>query len=153
MATGVMIKLTNAPPAFRWTVEGHVGPGCPNQRDDVQLVQFSYWCLARNPAAKLTAAERAAYMKVVRGAPYSGGATDPLTIAIKTNQAARGGTQDGRISPVQNSGGLYAPSTPWMIVSLTGNLIDFAPEQWPALHRMPGCPADLAARSIALFTR
>jgi hypothetical protein len=36
--------------------------------------------------------------KVVPGALYTGGATDPLTLAIKEHERGRGGTQDGHVS-------------------------------------------------------
>lgn len=137
---------------FFWNIDSHVGPGCPNKADDVQLVQYGYYCMARNPAgASLTPAEKAAYLAVVPGAGYSGAWNDPLTVAIKTHQAHRGGTQDGKVSPVPaNSSGSYGPTT-WMIVPLVNNIKDVNRQVWPNIHKGQNCPNALKTVSERTF--
>ena len=125
---------------FYWTVETHVGPGCPNKVDDVQLVQFCYSCLAANPKTPVTPADRAIFAAVVPGAPYTGSQADPLTIAIKLHQKQRGGTQDGRISPAQQT-----ITYEWMILSLSNNTSNYVGQIWPRIDLHPKCPATLKA--------
>lgn len=147
MAHGILLGPQKI---FFWNVDAHVGPGCPNKPEDVQLVQFGYYCMARNPAANNTPQEKAAYKAVVPGAPYSGAANDPLTIAIKTHQAVRGGTQDGRVSPIQNASGSYGEKS-WMIIPLVNSIKDVNRQAWPNIQRAQKCPAALAAVAERTF--
>lgn len=95
--------------------------------------------------------EKASAMAVVPGSPYSGAPNDPLTIAIKTHQKARGGTQDGKVSPIPGNQPAYAAGTSWMILPLSNNIYDVLREFWPAIHKSPKCPPALAAVSKAVF--
>lgn len=148
MAHGILLGPEKR---FFWNVDSHVGQGCPNKPDDVQLVQFGYYCMARNPAANLTPQEKAAYKTIVPGAPYSGAANDPLTIAIKAHQASRGGTQDGRVSPIQNASGSYGEKA-WMIVPLVNNIKDVNRQVWPNIQKAHKCPSGLAAVAEKTFS-
>jgi len=145
MARGILLNYRGKK-RFFWNVDGHVGPGCANRDEDVQLVQFGFFCMAKNPKGlvRFTAAEQAIVKSVVVGAKYSGGPSDPLTLAIRAHQRMRGGTQDGRVSPIQNLSGTYEGHQTWMIVSLSNQILDANPGQWPMLHRMEKCPPALA---------
>jgi hypothetical protein len=149
MARGMMF----ADHVFSWTVEAHVGAGCPNKPDDVGLVQLGYSCVAKAPSlmARFTPQEQAIIKSIVPGEHYSGSATDKLTLAIRAQQRVRGGTQDGRVSPVQNAAGMYSSSHGWMITALVNNIYQVHVNQWPHLHRIPGCPAALAKVSKYTF--
>jgi hypothetical protein len=152
MATGIIL-LRNNGEGFRWNVSAHVGPGCPNMADDVQLVQFGFWCLGRATAVELSPAARTAYRNVVLGAGYSGASTDRLTIAIRTYQSDTKTVQDGRVSPIKHASGQYAEDAFWMIAVLGSNIRSRFPDEWPALHRVSFCPHALAAKSRDLFAR
>jgi hypothetical protein len=118
------------------------------------LVQFGYFFLGRNPAktaGKYTPQEMAAIKSIVPGETYSGAYTDKLSVAIRAQQRVRGGTQDGRVSPVQSSAGVYAEGLTWMIIALCNHIKDLNLQQWPVLHRMTGCPSQLAAASKRTF--
>ena len=80
--------------AFFWNIHQHVGPGCPNPLDDVQLVQLMF--LARAKKTGLSAEGRAIYGAVNPSRPYTGAKDDPLTRAIVHMQssARRGVTPD-----------------------------------------------------------
>jgi hypothetical protein len=150
MATGKMLDGGR----FCFNVDSHVGPGCPNKTDDVQLVQFGYYCMTRSNYAPfgLTPAEMAIIKTVVPGAPYTGSPTDPLTLSIKAHQRARGGTQDGRVSPFTNASGFYGEQT-WMIISLVVNIIIVYSELYPRLDKAPNCPPVLAATVRRMFSK
>ncbi len=137
-----------------WNVDAHVGPGCPNKLEDVQLVQYGYYCMSRSYSLPpgLTPAEQAVIAAVVPGAPYSGSPTDPLTLAIKAHQRVRGGTQDGRVSPFTSASGYYSEQT-WMIISLIGRMMNYCPNIYPRLDKGPMCPPALAAASRRIFTK
>jgi hypothetical protein len=79
----------------------------------------------------------------VPGAPYTGGPADPLTIAIKLHQKHRGGVQDGRISPAQQT-----LTYDWMILALSNNVSSYLASTWPRIEHHPKCPAALAASVI-----
>jgi hypothetical protein len=124
---------------FYWTVDLHVGPGCPNKVDDVHLVQFCYSCMAANPNTPITPADRAIFAAVVPGAPYTGSAVDPLTVAIRHHQKTRGGMADGRISPAQ-----HTITYDWMILALSNNVSNHLTSIWPRIDRHPKCTPPLA---------
>lgn len=102
----------------------HVGPGCANFADDVQLVQFGFWCLGRSSTIELSPATRTACRNVILGSGCDGTAT------------------------IQ-----YAEDAFWMVAVLGSNTRQRFPEEWPALHRVPSCPNALAAKSRDLFAR
>ena len=131
--TGVMLGPQKY---FFWNIDANVGPGCPNKIEDVHLVQLAYASAAMNPA--LAPAERAVYAQVVVGAPYMGGANDPLTIAIRTHQKSRGGTQDGHVSPIGPSGS-YGPMS-YMLIPLNNNIRNSVSNPcWPRIDQHPKC--------------
>lgn len=136
---------------FWWTVHAHVGPGCPNKIEDVQLVQLGYFCKASSQKDGSNPAQKAIYAKVVPGAVYSGKLDDPLTIAIKTHQQHRGGTQDGRVSPIGNSVGMYDGQHIWMVMALSNAILEVIKANWPRLDSHPKCPAALKGAVERVF--
>ena len=149
MATGKMLDSGK----FCLNVDSHVGPGCSNKVEDVQLVQFGYYCMTRSNYAPfgLTPAEMAIIKTVVPWCLY-GSLTDPLTLSIKAHQRARGGTQDGRVSPFTSASGFYGEST-WMIISLVVNIIMVYPDLYPRLDKVSNCPPALAAATRRMFSK
>lgn len=150
MASGIIIGPRKY---FFWTVDSHVGPSCPNVKEDVELVQLCIYCHARskNRSKSYTAAEVQALMEVVPGAPYSGTSGEALTRAIRAHQRVRGGTQDGRVSPVQHSSGMYVGGKMWMILALCNNIRDVYPHAWPRISLAPNCPPALTAACYRTF--
>lgn len=123
---------------FFWNIDAQVGPGCPNKTEDVHLVQLGYACGVLNAA--VSGAESEIFRRVTPGAAYTGAASDPLTIAIKLHQTSRGGTQDGRVSPIGPTGS-YGPQS-WMLIPLN-NFIrnEINNGQWPRIDHHPKCTA------------
>ena len=152
MATGIILQRSNGE-GFRWNVSYHVGPGCPNAAEDVQLVQLGFWCLGRSTAVELKPAVRQAYRNVVVGKSYSGAPSDVLSIAIRTYQQDTGTVQDSRVSPIKHASGQYSADDFWIIAVLGSNIQKRYPEEWPALHKIPFCPNALATKSRDLFCR
>lgn len=151
MAQGTMISSK-----FYWNLDANVGPGCPNKTDDVQLVQLGYFCLGNNPKVSLPASERAAYLAVTPGAPYTGTPDDPLTVAIKLHQKRRGGIQDGRVSTIKNNTGFYDSTFIWMIMQLDNSIALSLGDAWPHLDKHPRCPGalrDAAVQTLTAFTQ
>lgn len=127
---------------FFWNIEANVGPGCANNIEDVHLVQLAYASMAQNPV--INAAERMVYKNVIPGAPYTGLPSDPLSIAIKTHQKSRGGTQDGHVSPIGKSGS-YGPAT-FMLIPLNNNIrAKVTNINWPRIDQHPLCTPVLRA--------
>lgn len=82
-----------------WNIDGKVGLSSPNKEDDVQFVQFGYFCmLSKFPG--LSAPEKTAFGAIVLGSRCTGVENDPLVLAIRAHQASRGGAQDGVVSPL-----------------------------------------------------
>ncbi|MBZ2186306.1 MAG: hypothetical protein K7J46_16465 [Bryobacter sp.] len=152
MASGILLN-DKGRRQFFWSVDAHVGPGCPNRDEDVQLIQFGYFCMAKNPGGLniFTPAEGAIIESVVPGAKYSGQPADPLTFAIRAHQRIRKGTQDGKVSPIQNSSGAYHGNMTWMVIPLNVQIMDANSAQWPILHKMANCPPALAQASRHCF--
>lgn len=131
---------------FYWNIDANVGPGMPNKTEDVQLVQLAYACVATNP--KETNAEfKAAAAKVKPGDAYNGANNDPLSVVIRMHQKLRGGTQDGVVSSIKSSSGVYAASTTWMLVPLNNHIFDVMGANWPRLSRHAQCPSALREAS------
>ena len=130
-----------------WNVEAHVGPGCPNKVDDVQLVQFGYWCMGNNPKTPIGAADRALFAAIVPGAAYSGSASDALTLAIKRHQQLRGGVQDGKVSPMPPNQGYN-----WIIAALSNNMSNYLSSVWPHIDKHAKCPPAVKALVMSTFT-
>jgi len=135
---------------YYFNLDANVGTNSPNKPDDVQLVQFGY--LAMSVAADVSPAEKPIYAKVVPGAAYSGGLSDPLTIAIKTHQAARGGTQDGHVSVMTGnlSYGDGTGSHTFQLTGLVNHIRDFTKGNYPRLDKHPKCPAALKAAVLRI---
>lgn len=150
MAKGIMAGSENR---FFWNLDANVGPGCPNKLEDVHLVQLAFFCKANNPKYPVTPEEKAAYSAVVVGAYYNGAPNDPLSIAIKTLQKVKGGIQDGRISSIKSSSGMYAEDHTWLLVPLNNNMSDALGVDWPLLDRHPKCTLELAKRTAKTFNR
>ncbi len=134
---------------YFWNVDAHVGPGCPNKMDDVNLVQMGIIVTNKHVTDPT---DKAILSAVKLGAPYSGGATDPLTVAIKHIQKKRGGPQDGRVSPAKQVPTLAQASDTWMITVMIRWIRDEMKANWPHLDRWPGCPPALVAASKKVFT-
>ena len=126
-----------------WNLNGNVGPGSPNHADDVQLVQLGYHCAATD--TNFPGDVRAAFAAVVPGAPYSGGASELLTIAIRLHQKDRGGIQDGHVSPLRPGTGMYDGRHSFMLIALNNQIKDRIPNAFPRIDLHPRCPALLKA--------
>lgn len=135
---------------FYLNLDANVGVNSPNRPDDVQLVQFGFYAMAvRNK--DLPASERAAYVKVIPGAAYTGAPNDPLTIAIRTHQAARGGTQDGHVS-VMNANLTYIDghaSRSFQLAPLVNSIRFVTAGDYPRIDRHPMCPSLLKAAVLS----
>jgi len=125
---------------FFWNIEAHVGPGCPNKTEDVHLVQLGYASGVLNAAVSY--AESLIFRTVTPGAAYKGDANDPLTLAIKIHQRTRGGTQDGRVSPIGQTGNYGTHS--WMLMPINNWIRnEITNGQWPRIDHHPKCTAVL----------
>jgi hypothetical protein len=132
-------------PRFFFNLDGNVGPKCPNRPDDVQLVQLGYVAYAKNSKAQLTQAQRALFAKVVPGSPYTGAASDPLTLAINEHEVLRGGPRDGHVS-VARSPGTYDATHTYIVIALNNNLRDTMLNDFPRIDKNAQCPGGLQVK-------
>jgi hypothetical protein len=130
---------------FFFNISGNVGPNCPNKPEDVQLVQFAYFAMAQNKLPEIPPDLMAAAGAVVPGAPYSGSPNDPLTIAIRADERARGGTQDGHISVVRGNLQTYSADNFYLLVRLVNHIRKLLGKDFPRIDKHPKCPPQLAA--------
>jgi hypothetical protein len=137
---------------FFFNLTANVGVNSPNKSEDVQLVQFGYLALAQNRLSSVPAELITAASAVVPGAPYSGGPNDPLTLAIKTDERTRGGTQDGHISVIHGNVS-YDGSHIFLLARLVNNISLFAETVFPRIDKHPRCPPQLAAAVRRSFVR
>src|SRR5262245_47603110 len=126
MASGIVLNSGR----FYWNVDANVGIGSPNKTEDVHLVQLAFVCKGSNPNAPTPPEDKAVYLAVVPGAPYSGNPNDPLSVAIKHLQKKRGGPQDGHVSKITPAG-TYAAEIAFMLVLLNNNVSDVLGGGWP----------------------
>jgi hypothetical protein len=139
-----MVKAIGITGKFYFNLDGNVGVGVQNNRDDTQLVQMGYFALAR---AQLSVPEdlKAIAMTVVPGAIYHGAEDDPLTKAIRLHEKRKGGTQDGRVSKMLDEAhASYAPQQRHIILVLCEAIGRLMPDIYPRIDKHPKCPPLLA---------
>ena len=152
MVSPILIRKGDAS-RFYWNIDANVGAGSPNRNDDVQLVQLAYAIMAARPDTP--ASDRAVYALVKPGFPCTGLEADPLVRAIRAHQARRGGTQDGHVSVIPASSGLYPYGTGvvgFMLIALVNNIFDDMPTNFPRLDKHKACPAALRVSVVKACT-
>lgn len=141
--------------SFFWNLDENVGLRSPNLAEDVQYVQFGYYCMAQPEAADLaTADEQEVFSRVTPGASYTGAEGDPLTVAIRLHQAKRGGVQDGHVSSVRGKTGGYTQGTETRTFMLNTLYVACYKvlKRFPRLDHHPRCPTLVADKSRYVFT-
>ena len=133
-----------------FNISANVGPGAPNKTEDVQLVQFGYFAATFSPTLKPDL--KRAFSAVVPGADYKGAANDPLTLAIKADQAAGTGIKDGVVS-VMHGGVTYIAGGrhTFLLIPLVNDIRKLMGKDFPRLDKHAKCPAALAAGIRTLF--
>jgi hypothetical protein len=139
-----------------WNLSSNVGLKSPNNPDDVQLVQFGFFCMGL-PTSKISDPQfRGIYAAVVPGSRFAAIENDPLQIAIRTLERSRGGAQDGHISPAPQQGFSYGDKTgrhAFLIGTIMNNAFDaVGAAVWPRLDKHPRCPPLVAAHVRAAST-
>jgi len=129
-----------------FNVDSHVGPGCPNNIEDVLLVQFM---LVELGGITIDANLKKKLLKV----PKSGICDDATNDGIRAVQEAvhngvAASIVDGIVSPAK--GALYGGAA-WTIVVLNTNVREANPGTWPRLQDFTGCPALLKPKVQALL--
>jgi hypothetical protein len=147
-----MVKAVVIGGRFALNLSHPVGPQCPNQADDVQLVKFGYFCKGSNPAgfAKDPSAQPI-WLKVAENnglsAHYTGGVNEPLTTAIWYHQNLINGIKDGKVSPFRDNNTQYSDGRvyrDYVLGELIANMCDLYKQLWPRIDLIPGCPSFLA---------
>lgn len=140
-----------------WNTDTRVGLRSPNKPEDVHLVQFGFFCMGQ-PASKITDPQnRAIYAAVKLETLCTGQETDPLVIAIRTMEKSRGGTQDGFVSNIPGSTGVYVDAGGGrhanILLMLLNNMFDaVGGANWPRLDKHPRCPALVKTRIVEACT-
>ena len=122
-----------------------VGPGSPNRREDVLLIQFFLNALwGTSPDKKTVIGSGAA--PVIDG--VCGNVTNGAIVTFQRwywEQPPRGGFTDGRVEPLpvgQQLGPLH--SLPYTIIGLNANFgLAFSPDRHSRLGKEPKFPAEL----------
>lgn len=140
----VLIGAEDAPGRFRWNLDYHVGPFCQNIAEDVQLIQFAYFCMARNPFP-LDKKLMDLASKITPGDPYNGTASETLSQCIVRHQQLRGGVVDGKVSPMNNATGSYGPGASWMLIPLNLHMAVQVKDLWPRITDHPSVPPALGS--------
>ena len=120
-------------PVF-YNVSAHVGPGRPNQNDDVLLVQFLL-----KKCGELYSDFSSFRALSVDG--VFGPKTAAAIVAFQTAEKKRRPTivVDGVVSPQRGSSPSYGAI--WSICQLNKYVKDKHLNKWPRMQDIPGCPA------------
>jgi hypothetical protein len=143
MVSPILIKKPKGM-RFYWNVDANVGANSPNRDEDVHLIQFGYFLMSK--AASQPPNLRAIFALVRPGTSCTGREDDPLVRAIRAHQANRGGTQDGHVSVVPTSAGVYPDATgghTYMLISIINNMFDAMPQDFPRIDKHASCPGAL----------
>lgn len=125
-----------------FNVDGKVGQNCPNNPEDVLLVQFLLPKAVEKTPMDWERRER------VNKVPTNGYCDDLTTDGIKAVQEHMreknpGTVVDGIVSPAH--GVVYGEGA-WTIVVLNTTIRENYPDVWPRLHDFPDCPGPLAEK-------
>lgn len=134
-----------------FNLEFDVGRASPNRLDDVELVQYGYFCTKVNP--KL-AGKRTPRLQTALNELRPKGLFGPdLQEIISAHQEARGGTIDGKITvakPQSSHTSRYDGTHTWMIFNLCESMFDRAPLRYPRID-LDEVVGDEIARKIAFI--
>lgn len=133
---------------FLWNLSNDVGPNCANNQDDVELVRFGIFCLGTNPTFQGDINIKARCAMV----PLLGGFDQNLADLIKLLQQARGGTQDGKVSPMKDGDGFYDGSHKWMIFNFNIHMFQVVGALWPRIDLHHATSARLTEVIKTVFT-
>jgi hypothetical protein len=139
---------------FFLNLSANVGRGQANNPEDVQIVQFGYYCITRDHNALMTPQGRAIFSAVQPGAPFRDVPEDPLSQAIVAHQQYKGGTQDGYISVIPNAQMQYGTGDAKnyrMWAYLLGSIHHVNKDTFPRLDRHPNCPPLVRAAMHRIF--
>jgi len=153
MVSAILLKKSGEQKFF-WNIDANVGFRSANKTDDVQLVQLAY--SVRATRSDIPAESKRAFAAVKIGAPCTGLGDDPLVVAIRVHQKDRGGTQDGHVSVIHTSNGVYHDSGGdhlFMLAALVNNIFDAMPADFPRIDKHPSCPPALKASVLNVCTR
>ena len=142
-----------------WNLTNHVGVGSPNNPDDVQLVQFGFFCMGL-PTSRIHGTQfRPVYARVVLGSTYTTDPNDPLTLAIGTLEFNHGvGVRNRQINPFPQGRYTYQDRSgphPYMLGYLMNCIYDAVGQaSWPRLDRHANCPplVAVAVRNATTLT-
>ncbi|GGC39877.1 hypothetical protein GCM10011371_29040 [Novosphingobium marinum] len=136
-----------------FNTSGNVGTGQKNDPLDVLLVQYGYFCMAKNPSPQIPPDARAIYAQVKPDAPYGGRPDEPLSRAIVTHQKVRGTVQDGHVSRMRGGIGYYGDRgrEGFRLLALSNNMYDMNKEVWPRLDKSTTCPPRLGQAIREMF--
>ena len=130
-------------PVF-FNVDGAVGAApAQNKREDVLLVQFVFYLIAKSPSPTIAPALLAAAQAV-----QLTGMADAATIkAIRVHQESKRQelpetVVDGRVSPAMGGGYSYGSGL-WTITFLNNSVRNRHLDIWPRIDKIPGCPDEL----------
>lgn len=132
---------TSDGPVYWWNLGANVGARSPNHPEDVQLVQFGYFCMLNNPrnASLLKPEERAAFAAVKIGPSCTGQENDPLVIAIRAHEKSRGGAQDGHVSVAPPGQVVYDGVHTFILNVLVTNIRVVTKTDFPRFDKHPAC--------------
>ena len=156
MVSAILVSRAAGRQTFFWNIDANVGLASPNKVDDVQLVQLGYFVWSKNDPG-LTPDKKAAFAAVKVGVPCSGDEDDTLVQAIRAHQKDRGGTQDGHVSTIQASNGLYHDSGGerhgFMLIAIVNRIFDALPKDFPRIDKHPSCPPALKDAVLKVCVR
>ena len=138
-------------PVHGWNIDKHVGAGAPNDLIDVQLVQLGYLMMGRNPRLVKTPEDMALFNAVKLGAPCTGREDDPLVRLIRHAQKKRGGTQDGKVSPIKTASGDYSSTNSYILTNLNAHTQCLMPDTYPRIDQHIDCPPALKSAVKASY--
>jgi hypothetical protein len=150
---GILVLNATEGHAFAFNLTKNVGIASPNLPLDVQLVQFGYYCVARNPRSQAPYKQLA--MQLDPKATYGGRKDELLSQIILADQKFRGGIQDGHVSVMRN-GDTYpfndvTGKHGFIMAILVNNMRDVLADKFPRLDLHSACPAALAQEVKRMF--
>ena len=145
----VVLKSSDGSDVFNWNIDANVGLNSLNKQVDFELVQFGYF--AESQDARVPQESRTIFANVVPGSRYTGGASDPLTLAILEHQKIHGGTQDGHISVIRGSTGFYNAASTFLLVGLNASMRALLGSNFPRIDSHAKCPPTLKAAVARCF--
>lgn len=153
-----MVQGAFAGSRFYFNLTEPVGKKCPNKLEDVELVRFGYFCMARNPkiTTPLTPEEKRALSAMNTAGGYGPDLQDVIDQHQNFRKKAAGIEPDGKVSvarftPADARSPFFDRKHLWIIATLNNSMRQLFTDTYPRIDQEVECGPACSAAVLKIF--